>query len=207
MAGYVSDARKWTKFETRWNQILRRENVACFHMTDFASKRKEYEGWKPERRARFLNDLVECAWKYTNKAFSATVVLEDYHAADKKYCLHETLGQPYSVCGRSWVGHVKKWARKHGIKQVVFVFESGDQDWGDLQRICREEEKIDPGFYSKKDFVPFQAADLIAWKSRHPIRQSLHINDDVDFTIEEGQRLLEAIRVSVTHDLSAGIST
>jgi len=160
-------------------------------MTDFASKQKEYIGWEPDRRAQFLSDLVECAWKYTNKAFSATVVLEDYRAADERYHLHEELGQPYSVCGRNCVGYVKKWADKHGVRKVAFVFESGDQDWADFQRICREQDKIEPVFCSKKEFVPFQAADLIAWKSRHPIRRSLR--DDPDFTIDEGQRLLESV--------------
>lgn len=45
MAGYVSDDKKWAKFEAAWSKILERENVGAFHMTDFASKKKEYEGW------------------------------------------------------------------------------------------------------------------------------------------------------------------
>lgn len=115
-------------------------------------------------------------------------MLADYHDADRRYCLHEALGQPYSVCGRSCVGYVKKWARKRGTKQVAFVFESGDEDWSDFERVCQEQEKIHPTSYSKKDFVPFQAADLLAWKSRYPVRRVL--GDDLEETVEELQRLL-----------------
>jgi hypothetical protein len=89
------------------------------------------------------------------------------------------------------VGHVKEWARKHNVKQVAFVFETGDEDRGDFERICREEDKIEPAFHGKKDFVPLQAADLIAWKSRHPIREALR--DDNDFSVEEAERILASI--------------
>jgi len=188
MAGYVSDARKWAKFEAEWNKILEREKVSSFHMTDFASKQEEYKGWDQRRRGDFIGDLLECSWKYTNKAFSATLALADYYDADRRYCLHEALGQPYLVCGRSCVGHVKKWARRHGVKQAAFVFESGDEDWEDFERVCAEQEKIVPTRSSKKDFVPFQAADLIAWKSRYPIRRVL--SADLEETVEERERLL-----------------
>jgi hypothetical protein len=191
MAGYVSDDKKWAKFEAEWNKILGREKVGGFHMTDFASRQKEYKGWEQERRDRFLGDLVNCARRYTNKAFSATVVIADYHAADKRYCLHEMLGQPYSVCGRSCVGQVKKWAGKHGIKQAAFAFERGDEDWKNLERVCRDQEKIHATCHSKKDFVQFQAADLIAWKSRYPVRRVL--SDDLQETVEERERLLGMI--------------
>jgi vacuolar-type H+-ATPase subunit I/STV1 len=191
MAGYVSDVKKWAKFEVTWNRILEREKVSSFHMTDFASKQKEYKGWDQERRVRFLGDLVDCAGKYTNKAFSATVVLADFQEIDRTYCLHEALGQPYSVVGRSCVGYVKKWARKHHVKQVGFAFERGDEDWKDFKRVCQEQEKIEATSYSKKDFVQFQAADLLAWKSRYPVRRVL--SDDLEETVEELQRLLSMV--------------
>lgn len=192
LAGYISDARKWSKFETEWGKILAREKVGCFHMTDFASGQKDFKGWEPSRRGRFITELIECARRYTNKAFSATVVLEDYWLVDKQYRMHEFLGKPYSVCGRSCIGHVKTWARKHGIQQVAFMFEAGDEGKGDFQKVCREQEKIEPQFYGKKDFIPFQAADLVAWRSRQPIRQSL--GDSEDFTVEEAHKILDSVR-------------
>ena len=37
IAGFVSDARKWKRFEAEWKSILERESVKCFHMTEFVS--------------------------------------------------------------------------------------------------------------------------------------------------------------------------
>lgn len=86
---------------------------------------------------------------------------------------------------------VKKWAGKHGVEQAAFAFERGDEDWKDFERVCQDEERIHAASYSKKDFVQFQAADLIAWKSRYPIRRVL--SPDLEETMEERQRLLGMI--------------
>lgn len=66
MAGYMSDDKKWAKFEATWNKILEREKVIRFHMTDFASRQREYKSWDQERRRRFIGDLIDGAVRYTN---------------------------------------------------------------------------------------------------------------------------------------------
>lgn len=192
MAGYVSDVKKWAKFGQCWEAILQREGVSAFHMTDCISGQKKYTGWTKERRGQFLHDLSECAIKYTNKRFSASVIIEGFKRADAEYILHESIGYPYSVCGTSCIEHVRTWARNRKIKdnQIIYMFEDGDKHKGDFQRICERNFArfgIEPLFGKKKDFVPFQAADLAAWKTRHPLREA---ESDKPYTQEQVNRLL-----------------
>ncbi|MHB8411852.1 MAG: DUF3800 domain-containing protein [Candidatus Acidiferrales bacterium] len=207
MAGYVADVRKWKQFEGRWQEILDRERIACFHMTDFASNHGEFEGWggRPEVRKRFISDLQECATKFTNKRFSASVVISDYNAVNKNYCLEEALGRPYSFCGISCIEHVRKWAKNRSrVKELMFAFEDGDKDQGNFKMICRErfQPAIDAAFLLKADYIPFQAADLAAWKTRHPIREAV---GDKDYTMEDVERLLSSTRKYLQAPHSGGV--
>jgi hypothetical protein len=161
-------------------------------MADFVSSHGEFRGWKnqSERRRNFLDELIRCIKKYTNKGFGATVVLSDYRRIDKQYRVHERLGSPYALCGWSCIEHVMRWSSRQGVERVVFMFEDGDRNKGDLQRICRERLKVEPLFYGKRDFIPFQAADLAAWKTRNPLSEAIRRDD---LTNEEAERLLTSL--------------
>lgn len=188
MAGYVSDAKKWDRFDHHWKAILDRESVKCFHMTDCVSGQGEYKGWDSERRRQFINDLAECARKYTNKRFSASVVINDYNLVDNEYELHEYVGYPYVLCGISCIGHVRAWAKRHKLKAAPqFVFEDGDARRGNFSLACQQQFGVTPVFSPKKDVLRLQAADLAAWKTRHPIREAV---SDRPYTQAQFERLL-----------------
>jgi hypothetical protein len=207
MAGYVADVAKWIKFEKRWQEILNREHVKRFHMTDFASCEGEFKGWreKPEIRKRFLEDLQECARKFTNKRFSASVIISDYRAVNKKFYLEEVFGRPYSFCGVSCIEHVRKWAngRRH-VRELMFAFEEGDKDQGNFKKICRERFRpaINAAFLLKADRAPFQASDLAAWKTRHPIRKAV---GDKDYSVADVERLLLSTKKYLQLPHSGGV--
>jgi hypothetical protein len=160
MAGYVSDVTKWTKLEEHWQQILSAHNIMFFHMTDCVSFRGEFANWrdKPDVRKRVINDLTECARRFTNKRFSASVVIHDYNRVDAEYQLHEHIGHPYSLCGTSCIEHVRTWARNRSVEanDITFVFEAGDEHKGDFQEICQRRFGIAPLFRLKKDVERFR---------------------------------------------------
>jgi hypothetical protein len=207
MAGYVAGLNKWDKFEKRWKEILEREHVKCFHMTDFVSCHGEFEGWKekPGVRKRLLEDLQECARKFTNKRFSASVIISDYNAVNDEFHIEEVFGRPYSFCGISCIEHVRTWAkgRRH-VNELMFAFEDGDEDQGNFKTICKERFRptIKAAFLLKADRVPFQAADLAAWKTRHPIREAV---GDKDYTVEDVERLLSSTKKYLQAPHSGGV--
>jgi hypothetical protein len=170
MAGYVSDAKKWGKFEQRWQRILDDAEVRQFHMTECVSGKGDYKGWAPEKRKQFIADLSDCARKYTNKRFSATVIVGDFNRADAEFQIHEYLGYPYALCGASCIEHVLVWAHNRQVKnKIVYLFEDGDKHTGDLERICEmrfAKYGVEPLFKKKKDFIPFQ---LDHWTNDNPV--------------------------------------
>src|SRR5260370_30688958 len=109
IAGFVSDAKKWTQFEIEWGKILARESIALFHMTDFVSSQGEFTEWKgqPDRRKKFIAGLLACAKRYTNKAFGGAIVLRDYKRGNQLDQLREYAWSPYPLCGHYCVRMVK----------------------------------------------------------------------------------------------------
>jgi len=185
IAGFVSDAKKWARFDAEWTKVLRRESVSCFHMTDFVSSQREFSGWnnQPGRRKAFIADLLACAKKYTNKAFGGAVVLADYASVNERYAIQEAAGYPYPLCAHYCVRLVLQWQKKHGISNVRFAFEAGDEHPGDLTRLCKS-DGVEPFFLTKKE-IPFQAADLVAWRTRDCFEKALRPS----LTIELAGRL------------------
>jgi hypothetical protein len=127
IAGFVSDAKKWAQFEIEWGKILARESIALFHMADFVSSQGEFKEWKgqPDRRKKFIADLLACAKRYTNKAFGGAIVLRDYRRVNQLYQLREYAGSPYPLCGHYCVRMVKAWQAKNRIKNVVLPSSRG----------------------------------------------------------------------------------
>lgn len=176
LAGFVSDVKKWKRFEISWQAILDREGIKCFHMTDFVSSKGEFVGWKGAthsyRRKKFIADLVECAKRNTNKAFGGSLVMDDYVAVNKKYLLCEHSGHPYSLIAHYCIGLARNWQKRRSVKDLVFMLEYGDQHQGDLMRLCRP-DGIVPLFPTKQDAIPLQSADLLAWRTNYGFESAI----------------------------------
>ena len=166
IAGFVSDDRKWGRFEIEWLKILHRESISRFHMTDFASSQGEFKNWngQTDRRKTLIADLLHCAKKFTNKAFGGAVVIRDYDEVNKDFELQRFAGHHYPLCAHYCVHLVQLWQKRHSIKEVQFVFEKGDEHKGELERLCKA-DGIAPHFRGK-EAIQFQAADLVAWRTR-----------------------------------------
>jgi hypothetical protein len=101
------------------------------------------------------------------------VALRDWEQLNRIYCIAESLGFPYAFCGRTCIAQLLKWAKNKGIRQqdVKFFFEDGATHRGQLEKILKANDGIGPLFVSKALMVQFQAADLLAWKSRKALAQ------------------------------------
>jgi hypothetical protein len=178
VAGCVSSVKKWTRFETEWNRVLLDAGLPAgtvFHMNRFARNLVPYEAFdgQTRRKAALVSALVHCMKRNVNKAFSCTVALRDWERLNERYCIAESLGLPYAFCGRTCVAQLLKWAKNKGIRQqeVKFFFEDGATHRGQLEKILQANDGIGPLFVSKSLMVQFQAADLLAWKSRKVLAQ------------------------------------
>ena len=169
VTGYVSRISKWVRFDQEWKALLEKYGVTNLHMTDFVSSKNEFSGWlgQTDRRREFMEELVACIRRSTNKGFSAGVVVEDFNAVDKEYPLAKNVGTPFSLCGMTCMGMLKRWADKGrcDIGKMLVLFEDGDNDRGDFQERVAQ-QGVTVGYLGKPASRAFQAADLAAWKVR-----------------------------------------
>lgn len=183
VAGFVARVGKWQRFAAEWESILAAHGVGFFHMTDFVSSQGEFRTWKGDshRRRIFISQLVECARKHTNKGIAASVVLDDYDAVNSIYPFRESAGTPFAICARACVGTVVRWALKKGVSmsELLFVIEDGDDDKGDFLERTRK-DKFSVVTMQKSSTPAFQAADLVGWKVRTAVDQTVSAEDPDD---------------------------
>jgi hypothetical protein len=167
VAGFVAKAEQWIEFERNWNECLSSFQVSGMHMKDFAHSRGEFREWKGDekRRQQFLAGLINVIKLRVLHSFSTIVVMEDYRKVDSVYRLTE-FSKPYALAGCTTVAKAKRWAQKHGDPDdtIMFVFEDGDKDKGDLMRCMDAHNQVSPIFLRKQESIAFQAADLLAYE-------------------------------------------
>jgi hypothetical protein len=114
VAGMPGPVKKWTRFEEQWESTLNDEGITMFHMTDFASSKKEFKSWKGDgdRRLRFVQRLTGVIKNNASKLIAASVDLEAWDALNRRYLLKEVYGSPYALCGLTAIGIVNKWAKR-----------------------------------------------------------------------------------------------
>jgi len=143
--GFVSSKLRWREFETRWSRLLRRESLTTFNADDFLNETGEFaEGWSDAARRRaLLEALGRLAEQHVFHAFSQTLNLADYDAINTEYPFAETAAGPYGVCAALLMAHVRRWmAAKHPDDLTLFIFEQGDVNQRELQRILEGARSI-----------------------------------------------------------------
>ncbi len=188
IAGFVAPINTWSKFEQAWEKVLKREGVTIFHATDFASSRREFEGWKNDRcrRNRFLHDLGVVLRNSVNEIFMINIETEAWKAVNEEYMLEETFHSPYALAGFTIVNLVRAWRSKHNLQAPIeYVFEDGDEGWDGLVSLCESHCRVTPIRLPKSKAVPCQAADMVAWKNRIACTEAMKHQPSHEMTIPE----------------------
>jgi hypothetical protein len=202
VAGAGSSIEKWIRFEGEWNTVLEAHGVTEFHATDFAASGGEYKEWKGDkiRRSGFLRQLIAILEKNTNKLFSVTVDMEGWEAVNAHYCLAEYFFSPYAIAGFGAVAQCLKWAKRKKANHPEFIFEEGDEGWQGLVNVCERELGVTPLRLPKREAIPCQVGDLLAWKSRivatNVVRKWRALGaHDLDTEIQDELKALDKVMV------------
>jgi hypothetical protein len=210
VAGCVSSVKKWNRFEIAWKKILAEAELpegTIFHMNRFARNLPPYQHFENDsgRKAALIAALVDCTRRHVHKAVSCTVALRDWECLNRRYQVAESLGYPYSFCGRTCVSQVWKWAKKRDDAEVEFFFEKGARHQSQFDKIMRLNHGLEVTFQSKDSMVQFQAADLLAWKNRKVMTEVINYQGPPNLDLLNNiNRSLEGIR-SIPH--SYGVHT
>jgi len=191
VGGYLARWEQWKKFRRRWNRLLQKYEVADFHMKNIAHFRREFEGWKEDRRNSFLEGAAAIIRKHTILALGLGFVTADYEAnerADKYFvCLHGAIQFLLFRMERH-----KGFLHLRAGEKISFVFDQKPGFEGGAERVFtylrKRVESADRllgniTFAQRTDCEPLQAADFLAYEiakaladrrySKRPPRRSL----------------------------------
>ncbi len=175
MAGYLSDERRWRRFEREWFKSLKEYGAKYLHMREYTQSRGEFDGWPEWKRKAFLKKLIWVIKSMVLFRVGAVVPCADYletvGAEDPK----DTRRSPFWLCFLSCLSAVLAYCKKHHINdEVALVFdensESREHALGFYSAIKEMPEIENRGqlsslsFADDKKITPLQAADLLAYE-------------------------------------------
>jgi hypothetical protein len=180
VAGFLSPEKLWlNEFEPRWAKLLKKFDIPYFRMEEFAHFKGPFTGWEKREDARreFLGKAIKIIGKTTIGSFATGVLIKDWERCNQHYELEEQLFRPYPLCGWACMDNVYRWCRRqrrpYPRNQVMFFFEFGGPDQGDLIKVADRSFHVIPQTPRKipQDGSPplgaLQAADFASWHVRN----------------------------------------
>jgi uncharacterized membrane protein YfbV (UPF0208 family) len=181
-AGLIAPTNRWIQFEYNWKLVLAHYNVDYFHAIEFYNNKGPWRRgteWDDDNyRARFLAELFNVVQSTEFKPDVAIVSLvwkEAYKAIFPRHdIVKQSAGTAYTLActGCWWLG--SKWAdENHKTEKIHFFFDEGNQHVGEAAVAYQKTKSYPPyetrfnlgglTFANDKDFIPLQAADLLAY--------------------------------------------
>jgi hypothetical protein len=179
VAGFLALEEQWAQFSEQWAAVLAANGVTELHMRHFAHSRGQFTAWKGDetRRAAFLDRLTGVIKANTLQPVAVSLFVDLYNDFNKVFRLRETLGGPYAFTSLFAATLACTWRDQHSPGEPIsFVFETGDNDQGDLVDTLHRlhlADAIRVKFMRKKRLdeegrvqycYPLQACDFIAYE-------------------------------------------
>jgi hypothetical protein len=175
LAGYVGTVEAWDRFDPLWLSVLYQSpRIEYFKSKEAIHRHGQLRGFTEEQRDAKLDALVNVIGDCADRAFCARVRQSDYNELVKGQ-IPERYDSAYYFLFPFFIGAVVNMERLDGLSEPTeFVFDSDER----FERLAYEMvPKLMPlksfsgGIVSvlyrnDKEFLPLQAADLLAWQIR-----------------------------------------
>jgi hypothetical protein len=177
LAGYSAAIEEWETFADAWQkQLDLQPSIEYFKMREAESLRDQFEGWSPEERNAKVESMAAVISKHDLWEASVAIPAQDYHDILEPF-LPGTFSDPYLICFDCIIA---AFAFRHRDSKIDFVFDNDQKNEREARRLYPQIARIIkiPGeigkidFEDDKEFVPLQAADLIAWQVRRSLCSS-----------------------------------
>jgi hypothetical protein len=176
LAGYWFDSVQAARFAREWTKDLRSLGLSHAHMTDCALGFGEYVGMSMPDRIRSEKMLIENIKRRSRFGFSVTINPFRYAEA-----MVGIKGTPscYSLLLMLCVQQVTSLAHAKDYQgKLAYFFESGHANANEAQKYMNLIAALGPesvdyhryaghSFVDKRIALPLQAADMLAWQTRH----------------------------------------
>jgi hypothetical protein len=176
VGAYVGKPSMWRDWTKEWNRTKKPINV--FHAVDCANLVGEFKGWDKARRDAYCARLLPVIPRHNILGIAVGIQMDAFRREIAPYPeLREMFGTPYTACFQ-WVIEtlLEMLAEYNSEQRVAFFHECNDYQGEALKtlRYIQDERKgknvITLAFGGKEDYVPLQAADVLAYEANHLLR-------------------------------------
>ncbi|MGA7831733.1 MAG: DUF3800 domain-containing protein [Terracidiphilus sp.] len=183
LAGYLLEEERWEQFSEDWDTQLKRDfPVEFFHMTDAESGDGKFEGIASEFRRRKVKDLALLIAGYQPIPIAVSLDKRDYNLIFKGIAPQER-DNPYALLLFQLMRGIAEFQKRRKqisgceCEPVEFIFDNqGPEELVTLSWYAGLVDAVPepfktimantPVFRSDRDFLPLQAADMLAWHVR-----------------------------------------
>jgi hypothetical protein len=177
VAAYLERPRQWQEWTKRWN--IAKRPIKVFHSVDCQNLVGEFKGWTETSRDELVIRLLDVI-----DASALTGVVIGLHMGEFEKAmadrpdLRAIFGSPYAACFQ-WVAQVIINAAIDvgSDERIGFIHECNDYRQEALEAFAWIKRNSNPGnrvigltFSEKQDYVPLQAADVLAYEGNKRIR-------------------------------------
>lgn len=184
MAGFIGEAEKWVSLSNAWHDHLQAQpSIRYLKMAEAVKLSRQFRNWKPCERDEKLKGFVEVIKTHTpQKAIHFTV---DLQAFEQHMAAHAPMSDPmFTGCYVILAGVCHEVLDSGPPQQIEVIFDEhvivgprvklwypiikanfkGREEY-DLARLA-DVLPPEPMFKSDEEYLPLQAADVIAWLFR-----------------------------------------
>lgn len=173
IAGFVSEPDQWIAFSEKWQQVLTREHLDYFRMSDFENRQGQFKNWSNERRHSVLNEVLTIINTHTFYSLGCMVPKEYVASLSIPGIIEDVYGGAFGVAALvCWRNLGPDFKQLNGWLNCVF--EDGMKGQGTFQELYKEQKKfrqwreehrvISLSFMPKRSSLPLQAADILAYE-------------------------------------------
>jgi len=174
LAGYIATVEQWAHFAREWDEILKQESLTHFHMSKFEARQGEFRGWDNDRRLGVQKRLIGIIKRRVNIGIFCAVNLAAYDEMVTEW-RRKPFGSPYNFCVKMCLSIISFWAQEYEREEpIAYVIEHGAGYNHEIDKsfsavFAREEMRKffrlgSLTFADKKQALPLQAADLLAYE-------------------------------------------
>jgi hypothetical protein len=177
LAGYLNRADKWARFSEAWREELKAApSIAYLKMSEANAFAGQFAGWTVDARDEKVHGLIRVINHFEPMSFEFSVSREEYYR-DVKPAAPRGIGNPHFACCLHVVFGIAQYVDSENVRVPVdFIFDQQTGVSDDLElfldymkrNLPKSAQKLIATvvFEDDKQFVPIQAADMLAWHLR-----------------------------------------
>jgi hypothetical protein len=177
VGAYFGRPKQWETFTKRWN--AKKRPIKVYHATDAQNLRGEFKGWDNADRDKLVAGLLPVIPASGIAGIVIGIQMDQFSAEMKIHPdLRKMFGSPYTACFQWTVQRTLELQR--GVKnreRLAFFHERNDYEteatdsfeWVKKNGNAKDIE-MSLKFGTKQDYVPLQAADVLAYEGNRRLR-------------------------------------